>query len=93
LVTSWVWFTIPIRCLIQGRPKGAQRGSIQGLAEVMDFIGILLAGPLFFLAEKVLELTPDTMYMLAGLTVGFYAFLTWPLRSAEMSGERSGTVE
>jgi acyl-[acyl-carrier-protein]-phospholipid O-acyltransferase/long-chain-fatty-acid--[acyl-carrier-protein] ligase len=91
--TSSGLFTIPIRCLIHGRPTGAQRGSIQGLAEVMDFIGILLAGPLFFLAEKVLELTPDTMYMLAGLTVGFYAFLTWPLRSAEMSGERSGTVE
>ncbi|MDF1839246.1 MAG: MFS transporter [Planctomycetota bacterium] len=91
--TSSGLFTIPIRCLIQGRPRSEERGSIQGLAEVMDFIGILLAGPLFYLGEKVLGSTPASMYMMAGGTVGVYAFITLGLRGAQMSGEVSEPVE
>lgn len=45
-------FTIPIRCLIQGLPADEQRGSVQGLAETTDFVGILMAGLVFFLLEK-----------------------------------------
>ncbi|MBL4770009.1 MAG: MFS transporter [Planctomycetes bacterium] len=86
-------FTIPIRCLIQGRPKSARRGSIQGLAEVMDFMGILLAGPLFYLGEKVLRCTPVTMYVTAGATVAVYATFTVRLRTAQMSGESIEAVD
>jgi len=56
-------FSIPIRCLIQGLPAPEQRGSIQGLAETMDFIGILLAAPLYLLLEKGLDLTPPEMFL------------------------------
>lgn len=91
--TSSGLFTIPIRCLIQGRPRSAMRGSIQGLAEVMDFIGILLAGPLFYLGEKVMGRTPASMYLIAGATVGVYAFITLTLRGAQMSGEATEPVE
>ncbi|MCP5022499.1 MAG: MFS transporter [bacterium] len=90
--TSSGLFTIPIRCLIQGRPKSARRGSIQGLAEVIDFIGILMAGPLFYLGEKVFECTPHTMYIAAGMTVAAYACLTFSMRRAQMSREASETV-
>ncbi|MEZ5976524.1 MAG: MFS transporter [Planctomycetota bacterium] len=91
------WFTVPIRCLIQGRPKETQRGSIQGLAEVMDFIGILLAGAVFLLLDKGLHLTPPQMFAVAGGLVGSYSLLTLPMgkvhspmRTAE---ERAGEVE
>ena len=45
-------FTIPIRVLIQGLPADDQRGSVQGLAETLDFVGILVAGLVFILLEK-----------------------------------------
>lgn len=55
-------FSIPIRCLIQGLPAPEQRGSIQGLAETLDFVGILAAGPIFLFLDKGLQLTPPQMF-------------------------------
>jgi len=77
-------FTIPIRCLIQGRPQAKRRGSIQGLAEVMDFVGILMAGPIFWVMDKGLELSPPTMYGAGGALVGLYSLFAWSLRSATL---------
>ena len=56
-------FSIPIRVLVQGRPREGDRGSIQGLGETLDFVGILLAGPLFWLLEKGLELGPPQLFL------------------------------
>ncbi len=75
-------FTIPIRCLIQSLPKEDQRGSVQGLAEVMDFIGILAATPLFILWDKGLGLTPPQMFMAGGIIMGLGA-----LASVILAGE------
>lgn len=66
-------FSIPIRCLIQGLPAPEQRGSIQGLAETMDFVGILLAGPLFLFLEKGLQLTPPQMFLVGSCLMGLGA--------------------
>ena len=80
-------FTIPIRCLIQGLPEAGRRGSIQGLAEVMDFVGILLAGPLFFLLEKGLNLSPPMMYASAGVLVALFLVYVRPMASATLPEE------
>ncbi len=80
-------FTIPIRCLIQGRPAPDQRGSIQGLAEVMDFVGILLAGPMFFVLEKTLKLSPPVMYVAAGGLVALFLLFVIPMASATLEEE------
>lgn len=85
-------FTIPIRCLIQGRPRQSRRGSIQGLAEVMDFVGILLAGPVFYLMEKDLRLEPPAMYVTSGGIVALFFFFTLPLARAEMEVSESDAM-
>lgn len=69
-------FSIPIRCLVQGRPSAQDRGSIQGLAETLDFVGILLAGPLFAILDKGLELDPPAMF-LAGSVLLAVALGLW----------------
>jgi acyl-[acyl-carrier-protein]-phospholipid O-acyltransferase/long-chain-fatty-acid--[acyl-carrier-protein] ligase len=60
-------FTIPVRCLIQSLPREEKRGAVQGLAEVMDFVGILLATPLFIFWDKGLALEPPQMFVVGGV--------------------------
>jgi len=60
-------FTIPVRCLIQSLPREEKRGAVQGLAEVMDFVGILLATPLFIIWDKGLALEPPQMFVVGGV--------------------------
>jgi len=60
-------FSIPVRCLIQSLPRAEKRGSVQGLAEVMDFVGILLASPLFILWDTGFHLTPPQMFLVGGV--------------------------
>ena len=66
-------FTIPIRCLIQHLPREENRGGVQGLAETMDFVGILLAGALFYLFDKGLDLRPPQMFAVCGVILSAYA--------------------
>ncbi len=54
-------FSIPIRGLLQTRPAESNRGAVLGLSETVDFSGILLAGGVYYLFEKVLKLTPQEM--------------------------------
>jgi len=61
-------FSIPIRALIQGLPKDGQRGSILGLSEMVDFIGILLASGVFALMSNGLALDPAEMFYVIGVT-------------------------
>jgi acyl-[acyl-carrier-protein]-phospholipid O-acyltransferase / long-chain-fatty-acid--[acyl-carrier-protein] ligase len=68
-------FSIPVRCLIQSLPREEKRGAVQGLAEVMDFIGILLATPLFILWDKGLALTPAQMFVVGGVMLGLFAIV------------------
>ena len=62
-------FTIPIRCLVQSLPRAERRGAVQGLAEVMDFVGILLSGPLFALFHGPLALDPGEMFLWGGILI------------------------
>lgn len=63
-------FTIPVRALLQALPREDKRGSILGLSEVMDFIGILAASSIVFrLLDAGLELTPPEMFAVMGVLV------------------------
>ena len=68
-------FTIPIRCLIQSLPSAERRGAVQGLAEVLDFVGILMAPALFSLWDKGFGLDPATMFVVGGLMIAAFAVL------------------
>ena len=69
-------FTIPIRCLIQSLPREEKRGAVQGLAEVMDFIGILAAPAMFSLWDRGLAFTPPTMFVVGGVMIALFALLS-----------------
>ncbi len=45
-------FTLPIRTLVQVLPKSETRGSVLGFSQVLDFIGILLAGPFMWVLQS-----------------------------------------
>ena len=69
-------FTIPIRCLIQSLPSEDKRGAVQGLAEVLDFVGILAAPALFSLWDKGLGLSPASMFVVGGVMIAAFAVLS-----------------
>jgi len=62
-------FSIPIRVLLQKRPAKEKRGAVLGLSETFDFTGILLASGIFFLFEKVFELSPTVMFTILSVAV------------------------
>ncbi|MEZ6014082.1 MAG: MFS transporter [Planctomycetota bacterium] len=43
--------SLPIRTLVQVLPKDERRGAVLGFSQTMDFVGILLAGPIFALLQ------------------------------------------
>ena len=50
-------FSIPIRGLLQTRPAESERGAVLGLSSMIDFTGILVASGVYYLFEKVFELS------------------------------------
>ena len=62
-------FSIPIRGLLQTRPAESNRGAVLGLSSMIDFTGILLASGLYYLLEKVFELSPPVMCVVLGVMV------------------------
>ncbi len=66
------FFTIPVRALIQKLPAAEDRGSVLGLSEMLDFIGILMAAGLFAAMQTLGPLSPPQMILaLGGLTLLF----------------------
>lgn len=71
-------FGVPIRALIQHLPAPEDRGSVLGLSEVIDFVGIFLAAGVFGLLNGTLALDPPQMMAaLGGLTLVFAAGSTF----------------
>lgn len=67
-------FSVPIRALIQHLPPPEDRGSVLGLSEVLDFVGIFLASGLFALLDGVVGLEPPSQLAVLGLlTFLFFA--------------------
>jgi acyl-[acyl-carrier-protein]-phospholipid O-acyltransferase/long-chain-fatty-acid--[acyl-carrier-protein] ligase len=62
-------FSIPIRGLLQTRPHESSRGAVLGLSETVDFTGILMASGVYYLFEKVLDLSPPEMCMVLATLV------------------------
>ncbi len=61
-------FSLPIRTLCQVLPRDEARGSVLGFSQMMDFIGILLAGPFLLLMQKA-GASPPAMMVVTGLLV------------------------
>ena len=63
------FFSIPIRALIQSLPRAERRGSVLGLSEVIDFVGILSAAGCYYLFEKQLGLSPPGMFLVIAVAL------------------------
>ncbi|MEM9380603.1 MAG: MFS transporter [Planctomycetota bacterium] len=69
LGTSSGIFVLPIRTLIQVLPKDESRGAVIGFSQMIDFVGILLAGPFMLLMQKAGLTAPAMTLVTAGLMV------------------------
>jgi acyl-[acyl-carrier-protein]-phospholipid O-acyltransferase/long-chain-fatty-acid--[acyl-carrier-protein] ligase len=67
-------FSIPIRGLLQTRPAESSRGAVLGLSETVDFTGILMASGVYYLFEKVFELSPPEMCAVLASAVLIFLF-------------------
>jgi acyl-[acyl-carrier-protein]-phospholipid O-acyltransferase/long-chain-fatty-acid--[acyl-carrier-protein] ligase len=45
--------SLPVRTLVQVLPKDERRGAVLGFSQTLDFVGILLAGPVFSLFQAL----------------------------------------
>lgn len=71
--------SLPIRTLVQVLPPDERRGAVLGFSQTMDFVGILLAGPVFALFQA---LGLDGRGMMAAVGVLLLAALLPALRFA-----------
>ncbi|MCP3919974.1 MAG: MFS transporter [bacterium] len=69
-------FSIPIRVLIQTRPRDEVRGAILGLSEVLDFLGILVASAFYYVLSSVLGLSPPQMFAVMAVVVFAFTFVS-----------------
>ena len=71
-------FIVPIAAVLQHRPAPADKGSVQGAANLLSFIGILLASGVQWAAAKA-GLAPGHLFWFCGasaLAIGGYATIS-----------------
>jgi len=72
-------FIVPIAAVLQHRPAPEDKGSVQGAANVLSFIGILAASGVQWLAFQALHLTPGKVFWICGvcaLLTGAYSAIS-----------------
>jgi acyl-[acyl-carrier-protein]-phospholipid O-acyltransferase / long-chain-fatty-acid--[acyl-carrier-protein] ligase len=72
-------FIVPIAAVLQHRPAPEDKGSVQGAANVLSFIGILAASGVQWLAFQALHLTPGQVFWICGvcaLLTGAYSAIS-----------------
>jgi acyl-[acyl-carrier-protein]-phospholipid O-acyltransferase/long-chain-fatty-acid--[acyl-carrier-protein] ligase len=86
------FFVVPVNALIQHRPDPDKKGGIIAWANLLSFVGILIASALYYLMTSIFKLTPQgiflcgalltagvTFYILAILPNAFVRLLLWLL--------------
>jgi len=86
------FFVVPVNALIQHRPDPDKKGGIIAWANLLSFVGILMASGLYYLMTSILKLTPQgiflcgalltaavTLYILTILPDAFVRLLLWLL--------------
>ncbi len=74
-------FIVPVTAVIQHRPAADSKGAVQGAANLLSFVGILMASGVQVFLNQVLHFTPAEVFWACGvmaLFIGFYAFATRP---------------
>jgi acyl-[acyl-carrier-protein]-phospholipid O-acyltransferase/long-chain-fatty-acid--[acyl-carrier-protein] ligase len=86
------FFIVPVSALIQHRPDKGRKGGIIGASNLLSFVGIFLASPVFIFMSGILRLNPrqifvattvltftGTLYALWLMPDAFLRFILWIL--------------
>ena len=64
------FYIVPISAMLQHRPDRGRKGGVLAAANLVSFIGISLAAPVFWLFSNALKLSPPEIFLaIAGLTL------------------------
>jgi acyl-[acyl-carrier-protein]-phospholipid O-acyltransferase/long-chain-fatty-acid--[acyl-carrier-protein] ligase len=72
-------FIVPIAAVLQHRPAPADKGAVQGAANVLSFLGILAASGVQWVAGQLWHLGPGQIFWLCGacaLLTGAYSAIS-----------------
>ena len=77
------FFIVPIAALMQHRPDRATKGGVLAAANLLSFVGVLLAAGVFLLVTTVLHLDPATVFLLTAVaTLAGTFYVLWLLPDA-----------
>jgi acyl-[acyl-carrier-protein]-phospholipid O-acyltransferase/long-chain-fatty-acid--[acyl-carrier-protein] ligase len=70
------FFAVPVNALIQQRPDAAMKGAVIGASNLQSWIGILLAGAVYYGLSEFVHLGPSAIFLFCGLmTLGATIYL------------------
>src|SRR5262245_36324921 len=61
------FFIVPLNTLVQQRPDSSIKGGMIAMANLMTFVGMLVAAGLFWLLTVPLRLTPNHVFLIGGV--------------------------
>jgi len=77
------FYIVPISAMLQHRPARDQKGAVQGVANLVSWLGIGLSAAVFSLLTTVLKLSPPEIFVvIAGLTFVATVYLLWLMPEA-----------
>jgi acyl-[acyl-carrier-protein]-phospholipid O-acyltransferase / long-chain-fatty-acid--[acyl-carrier-protein] ligase len=77
------FFIVPISALLQHRPDEQHRGGVLASANLLSFVGILLASIVYYICKHNLQLSPAGIFFWASVgTLGALIYMLWLLPDA-----------
>jgi acyl-[acyl-carrier-protein]-phospholipid O-acyltransferase/long-chain-fatty-acid--[acyl-carrier-protein] ligase len=74
------FFIVPISALLQHRPEEAQRGGVLAAANLLSFVGMLVASLVYYVAERLLHFSSLAFFFWAAAgTLAALAYVLWLL--------------
>jgi acyl-[acyl-carrier-protein]-phospholipid O-acyltransferase/long-chain-fatty-acid--[acyl-carrier-protein] ligase len=70
-------FSVPILALVQHRPDAHERGRILAATNLLSFVGIFIAGGVYYLLIGVWRLSSSRVFLLVGAMALFTAMYAW----------------
>jgi acyl-[acyl-carrier-protein]-phospholipid O-acyltransferase/long-chain-fatty-acid--[acyl-carrier-protein] ligase len=77
------FFIVPISALLQHRPDEQHRGGVLASANLLSFVGILIASIVYYICKHDLRLSPAAIFFWASFgTLGALVYMLWLLPDA-----------
>ncbi|HEY1261926.1 MAG TPA: MFS transporter, partial [Terriglobales bacterium] len=74
------FFAVPVSALIQHRPEETRKGKVLGVANLLSFVGVLMASVVYFLMQRNLHWQPPTVFLASAIaSAATTAYVVWLL--------------